>query len=86
MTFYTYMMRKHLHDESPLGDLAKDMKGDGEHFPRNRATKLEGWHRLILNYLYDCGACDGCIDAFEEAWKEYAKWLKSKSSKASLQR
>lgn len=85
MTFYTYMVRKHIKEDSPMGDLAKDMREDRDRFPRNSTVKLSGWHDSILSYLYDCGACSGCIDAFEEAWKEYAKWLKSKSSKVLSQ-
>jgi uncharacterized protein YozE (UPF0346 family) len=78
MTFYTYMTRMHLTDDTPMGDLARDMKGDGDHFPRNKITRLNRWHEKILNYLYDCGACSGCLDAFEEAWEEYTTWMKNR--------
>lgn len=71
MTFYTFMTRFHLEDENPRGDLARDMKRDRERFPRNGNSKYAGWHRLIADYLAGEGACSGCMEAFEESWKEY---------------
>ena len=50
MNFYRWMIKKHINDHAPVGDLARDMK-----------------------YLDGCGACSGCMDAFEEAWAEYER-------------
>lgn len=41
-----------------------DLKGDKQ-FPH------DGDKVTIQEYLEDCGACSGCMDAFEEAWAEY---------------
>lgn len=42
------------------------MKGDKQ-FPR------DGDKAKIQVYLEGCGACSGCIDAFEKAWAEYER-------------
>ena len=66
MNFYRWMMKKHLKTQAPVGDLARDMKGDKE-FPR------DGSLDEILEYLESKGACFGCLDACMEAWKEYER-------------
>ena len=53
MDFYRWMMKKHLNTKAPVGDLARDMKGDKE-FPR------DGNLDEILEYLESKGACFGC--------------------------
>lgn len=58
MNFYRWMLKKHSNDHAPVGDLARDMKGDKQ-FPR------DGDKAKIQVYLEGCGACSGCIDAFE---------------------
>jgi uncharacterized protein YozE (UPF0346 family) len=78
MTFYTYMTRKHIDDDTPMGDLARDMKEDKEKFPRNENSKIRGWHGYLYNYLCDHGACGACLDTFDEAWEEYVKWVRSR--------
>ena len=52
MNFYRWMMKKHLNTKAPVGDLARDMKGDKE-FPR------DGSLDEILEYLESKGACFG---------------------------
>ena len=47
MTFYTYMTRNYLNEDSPAGDLAQDMRHEKETFPRNRSCKFDGWYQLI---------------------------------------
>lgn len=64
ISFYRWMLKKHINDHAPVGDLARDMKGDKQ-FPH------DGDKATIQEYLEDCGACSGCMDAFEEAWAEY---------------
>lgn len=66
MSFYTWMMKKHLDTEAPVGDLARDMEIDDE-FPR------DGGKGKIYLYLERCGACDGCMEAFKKAWREYER-------------
>lgn len=66
MTFFTWMVRTHKNDSSPLGDLARDMWRDSKNFTRSTA------YRRNQVYLELCGACTSCMEAFEEAWKEYA--------------
>ena len=78
MTFYTYMMRNHKDQMTNEGDLARDMIRDKERFPRNRACKFDAWHRIILNHLHSYGACEECIEAFENCWKEYVACEKSR--------
>lgn len=66
MNFYTWMMEKHLRTDAPIGDLARDMRSDLE-FP------YDGDKEEIAEYLEDCGACDACMDTFEEAWERYER-------------
>lgn len=66
MNFYTWMMKKHINTKAPVGDLARDMKDDRE-FPR------DGDKAVIRDYLEGCGACSGCMDAFERAWRKYER-------------
>lgn len=67
--FYTSFTRfvsdKYLKDNSPYGDFARDMKKD-EFFPKKTKDGYEiKWHLERNN------ACEECIQAFEELWKEY---------------
>lgn len=66
MSFYRWILKKHINTMAPVGDLARDMKEDNE-FPRN------GGKKVIKKYLEDCRACSGYMDAFDEAWAEYAR-------------
>ena len=67
MSFYRWMLKKNLKTMAPVGDLARDMRDD-ETFPRYAGRKE------LYRYLNDeCKACDDCMAAFEEAWKEYAR-------------
>jgi len=70
MNFYNYMMKNHLNEKSPRGDLARDMKEDRD-FPKNKTGKFKGWKRLIKNYLESQSACYHCMMTFENAWREY---------------
>lgn len=74
MSFYKYMMKNHLRETSPAGDLARDMKE--EKFPVNRP--FEGWHFLIRAYLERNHACSSCLRVFEECWEEYIRCVKKK--------
>ena len=72
MTFYTFMMRTHLHnDDTPKGRLAESMKSNKDRFPKNGKGKFDGWHRLIRCYLERMNADAESLTAFEESWKEY---------------
>ena len=41
MNFYNYMMKNHLNEKSPRGDLTRDMKEDRD-FPKNKTGKFKG--------------------------------------------
>ena len=73
MTFYRYMIDNYYKASGRKHDLAYDMKSDWQEFPtRVNASQIDG-HKVIRRYLEDCGACDDCLDVFEECWKEYAR-------------
>ena len=58
--FYRLLMEgRIIHGEMCIRD--RDMKGDKQ-FPH------DGDKAKIQEYLDGCGACSGCMDAFEEAW------------------
>ena len=44
----------------------------------NRACKFKGWHDIIHNHLVRSGACDACLETFEECWEEYVRCEKKK--------
>lgn len=60
--FFRWMMARYLCEDSPAGDLAKDMYSDDE-FP------VTDSRREILCHLH--GACKECLEVFERCWKEY---------------
>ena len=65
MTFRAWLMKR-TKDESPIGDLARDVKSDREidHRVVNSREKWEG-------YLDRCGACYDAFDALRSAWDRY---------------
>lgn len=75
MNFKNWMKKNYLNEDSPKGDLAQDIRTD-ENFPKNGPGKYDGWGRLLRNYLENRGACDGCLGAFDECWKEYVSCAK----------
>ncbi len=81
MNFYNYMVRNHINKDGPRGDLARDMKEDKEKFPKNGVGKYRGWYKIIKDYLVRQGACDGCIEIFEECWLEYEALERAKCDK-----
>lgn len=52
-----------------IGDLARDVKSD-VNAPKGRVSKY-GW----LGYLRASNACNGAIEAFRDAWKEFEAQL-----------
>ena len=74
MRYYTFMMRNYLNENNATGDLARDMKRDKDKFPVVIKGSFEKKYKKTRDYLdWQCGACDGCLEAFEETWKEYTK-------------
>lgn len=69
-TFYVWLIRNHLHNDTPIGDLARDLKSDRREFIR--AT---GYSRN-RTYLTLRNAAPACIDAFDAAWMEYEAYKK----------
>lgn len=82
MNYINWMKKNYIDSDCPKGDLARDIKRD-ENFPKNRTGKFDGWRRLILSYLYRQEACDGCLAAFEESWKEYVECEKRRLNRTS---
>ena len=67
MQFYTWMKHNFLTDDSPKGDLARDIKDDGFYFPK------AGRQDKVKKYLICRNASDKCLKTFEECWKEYTE-------------
>lgn len=65
MTYYDFMMRSYLNEDTIIGDLASDMKRD-EEFPKKCCSK-----GMIKIYLEGRGCCSECIEAFNESWRCY---------------
>ncbi|QVI98758.1 hypothetical protein KFR76_00630 [Corynebacterium diphtheriae] len=64
MRFYEWGIQHHYGKPTPLGDLAGDMAFDEYTGPNS--------HGAIRAHLDRCGAVQGCLDAFEQAWDEYS--------------
>ena len=67
MCFKKWLVSNFKNERGPIGDLARDVKDDKD-FPA-RAKR----HQTIADYLESCGACYGCMNAFEKAWSLYAE-------------
>jgi len=67
-SFYKFITMNFMKDDSPLGDLARDMKRDRD-FPRFSIN-----YDRVRDYLERCAACSDCFDAFEEGWNRYMIW------------
>lgn len=70
MTFKNWIQKNYRYGAGTKTDLAHDISHDGT-FPSNGEGKFDGWRALIRSYLELQGACDGCLEAFDEAWEEY---------------
>ena len=68
MDFKEYS-EKFLNEESPLGDLARDMKSDGGFPETNEIKKIRG-------YLLYMGACYEALRAAEEMFEKYSEEIK----------
>lgn len=64
-------------DMNPRGDLARDVLSDKD-FPCEKCIKLKKRETMIRRYLEDAGACYGCMAAFEDAWKDYERFVYAK--------
>lgn len=73
VSFYSYMIKQYLKEWGPKGDLARDMKYDCKHFPKNHKKGYE----IVRGYLEANGACDACMDVFEKSWEEYINYVNS---------
>ena len=67
-SFYKFMIMNFIEEDSPQGDLARDMKSDRD-FPRFSIN-----YERVRNHLERCVACSDCFDAFEECWNRYMIW------------
>jgi uncharacterized protein YozE (UPF0346 family) len=63
--FRAWLMR-HVDEHSPIGDLARDVRDDAE-WPGGEPESFE----LYNEYLDSMNACEGALDALEEAWSRY---------------
>ena len=66
MTFLQYL-RQQYDRQDPVGDLARDALDEPDPDMPRRQTTRERWQR----YLSLHQACEGAMDALDEAWDEY---------------
>lgn len=64
------MIKNYLQENSPKGDLARDMKDD-QSFPKNGSGKFKGWKKLIKCHLKSLDVYQNNLKTFETAWEEY---------------
>jgi hypothetical protein len=70
--FYSGMIQNRLYDDTPVGDLARDMNADKRWYLRST-----GYSRN-LTLLTLLQAAPTCIDAFNAAWLEYEAYKKER--------
>lgn len=75
--YFKDWLRRFEKDENPRGDLARDVRSDKD-FPCEKSVWLKKRETMIRSYLEEAGACNGCLDAFDEAWKDYERFVHSK--------
>lgn len=66
--FYDFMTDNYIKEESPAGDLARDINSDNS-FPQKSTNRME-----ILDHLKQNNACAECLETFKWCWKEYTFW------------
>jgi len=74
MTLYHYLMKNHLGEDSPEGDLAEDtqrMTKMGKLHPRQFARPYKTQCMRFLRFLQSQGACDGAMRAAIHVGLEY---------------
>ena len=67
MSYFDYMMEKHLSGNDRFADLAKDMNSD------YRFPKTDDYDEIYEYFVYVCGACPACVDVFKESWAAYER-------------
>jgi len=71
-TFHSWMLQNRLYDDTPVGDLARDMKADKRWYLRSAGYSR---NHTLLTLLQ---AAPTCIDAFNAAWLEYEAYKKER--------
>ena len=66
--FFDFMTDNYIKEDSPAGDLARDINRD-KSFPQDSMSRKE-----IIDYLKQNNACAECLETFKWCWKEYAFW------------
>ena len=66
--FFDFMTDNYIKENSPAGDLARDINRD-KSFPQKSAS-----HKEIINHLKQNKACTECLETFKWSWKEYVFW------------
>lgn len=71
MNFKARIIERHADEESPIGDLANDIRDDESFTKKNSFSGIDC-------YLNAHSACSQCHEAFRQAWDEYGKWRKNR--------
>ncbi|MFJ4084912.1 YozE family protein [Streptomyces iakyrus] len=66
MSFRAWLVTNHAGEQSPLGDVARDVRDDDE-WPDIQFESL----REYLEYLNSQDASEDVLDLIEEAWGQY---------------
>jgi len=72
-TFYDYMLQ-FLEEESPRGDLARDMHHEQERslFRTCDLNGIRTWDQMDI-HLSDHQACSGCRETAKACWRDFQK-------------
>jgi len=62
-------IKQFIEDQSPFGDLARDMKKDLDLPDSNKRNEI---HRYLD---MECNACENALDVFNTAFDQYEKYL-----------
>ena len=66
--FFDFMKDNYIKEDSPAGDLTREMDRDRT-FPRESTKRKE-----IMDHLKHNNACPECLQIFKWCWEEYIYW------------
>jgi hypothetical protein len=65
MSTFTQWLKDHIEENTPVGDLARDVKLD-KNWPKQASSK-----RTFTKHMKEMNASDGAVEALNTAWKRY---------------
>lgn len=84
MNFYDFMISRYKYEDTSYGDLAREMELDNKltsFFSNLHECSVEYQRKSIEAHLLSLNACSRVLDAFEECWGKYKRYVKREEKK-----